>query len=184
MIKDLKKFLEKSKMKIIDNIKYINITLKHKFFVFKAGLKIGTPLWRLITHDITKLGFYELGRYGNLFFGKVKNNHENSKGWLHHQNSNDHHWEYWIPRTGHDRCNPRIENNKPVGTCQHKPMKMDHEAVLEMVADWIGASRAYNGEWPKKNEWKWFNERFQDIIVHKETKKEIIEILKKLDLID
>jgi len=32
-------------------MKYFILTLKHKWFVFLAGLKTKAPLWRLIIHD-------------------------------------------------------------------------------------------------------------------------------------
>jgi hypothetical protein len=52
--------------------------------------------------------------------------------WLHHENTAPHHWGYWIPRSG-----------KYTGHA----LVMPETYVREMVADWVGASRAYTGSW-------------------------------------
>lgn len=33
---------------------YFKYVIRHKWFVFIAGLQTGAPLWRLIIHDWTK----------------------------------------------------------------------------------------------------------------------------------
>lgn len=133
---------------MLATLKYAWLTIRHKWFVLLAGLRIGCPLWRLIKHDMSKLGWYELPKYGRQFFGGRDDPYGFMCCWIHHQNHNDHHWEYWIPRTGHSRCTPPYEDNKPV--------TMPRGAVLEMVADWFGASRAYEGAFPTSAEdWPW-----------------------------
>jgi hypothetical protein len=149
--------------------KYFKLTIKHKWFVFLAGLKVGCPIWRLIKHDWTKFLPSELSYYGNQFFGKADNPQGFIKCWLHHQNMNDHHWEYYIPRTGHNRCNPPYPDNEPID--------MTDDAIKEMVADWLGASRAYEGKWPTKGDWKWFDNNFDRIRVTSTTKIIIQNIL-------
>ncbi len=49
---------------------------------------------------------------------------------IHHQNTNDHHWEYWMPRTKHDQ-------DKDTSSV----LPMSEGAVLEMISDWLGASK-------------------------------------------
>jgi hypothetical protein len=75
-------------------VKYFWLTLKHKWFVFISGLKLGVPIWRLIKHDWTKFLPSELPHYQRQFFGAADDPRGYIKCWLHHQNSNDHHWEY------------------------------------------------------------------------------------------
>lgn len=143
-------------------LKYAWLTIKHKYFVLLAGLKIGCPLWRLITHDLSKFTFSELPHYQRQFFGKADDPQGFVKCWLHHQNKNDHHWEYWVPRTG----NPPYKNNEP--------LPMPDGAILEMIADWIGAGRAYNGKYPDFNNWIWWENNKDKVILHGNT-REIIE---------
>ena len=160
---------------MIPELKYLILTLRHKYFVFRAGLKVGAPIWRLIKHDWSKLLPSELSSYGQQFFGDKDNSDSLNISWLKHQNRHDHHWEFWIPRTGHGRCVPVHNDNEP--------FPMEYDAILEMISDWIGASKAYNGEWPTKGNWRWLDKNFKKIRVHEETKKIILEILKRLDLI-
>lgn len=152
---------------IIPSLKYLWITIKHKWFVLIAGIKIGCPIYRLITHDLSKFSFKEFPYYGNFFFGNKTKEEKFKRAWVHHQNSNDHHWEYWIPRTSHDKL--KGDDNKPI--------TMDKNAILEMIADWIGASRAYEGKWPKLENWWWYKNRFNDIVVNKYTYDNISMLL-------
>lgn len=148
---------------------YFFLTLKHKWFVFKAGLKLKVPIWRLLKHDLSKLSKKEYRAYQNQFFGK-KNELEFSKAWLHHQNHNEHHWEYWIMRTVHFK--------QESTTCV---LEMPEVCVREMIADWIGASRAYEGKYPTKENWVWLKNNIEDILstVHPNTKNLIMFILKE-----
>ena len=132
---------------------YFWLTLKHKYFVFLAGLKTGAPLWRLVIHDYTKFLPSEYFAYQRQFFGKNKNEKEFAQAWLHHQNHNPHHYEYWVMRTGHTRS----------GIEADLILDMPEWAVREMVADWMGASRAYNGDWPDLDNWVWLKENWEKI---------------------
>jgi len=156
--------------------KYFWLTIKHKYFVFIAGLKIKVPLWRLLVHDWSKFLPSELPHYGRQFFGKANDPYGFIQCWVKHQNRNTHHWEYWVPRTGHNKCNPPYPDNEPI------PMPIS--ALKEMVADWMGASRAYEGKWPEINKWNWLQNNFNKIRIHKDTREKIITILIELKLID
>lgn len=128
-------------------MRYFVLTLKHKWFVLLAGRRVGVGWWRLLTHDWTKFLPSELPHYQRQFFGKADDPEGFIRCWLHHQNSHEHHWEYWIPRTGYTRCTPPYPDNVPI--------RMSRDAVREMVADWLGASRAYEGRWPTALDWPW-----------------------------
>jgi hypothetical protein len=150
--------------------KYLWLTAKHRWFVMLAGLRIGCPLWRLVTHDLSKFRLSELPHYGRQFFGNADDPSGFIRCWLRHQNRNDHHWEWWIPRTGHNRCDPPFVDGEP--------LRMSSGAMLEMMADWMGASRAYSGSWPTPD-WQWLatnNERMQ---LHPETRRDINRQLTK-----
>ena len=88
----------------IPTIRYCWLTTKHKVFVFRAGLKVGAPIWRLVIHDLSKYTPAEAPHYGRQFFGDKSQPDQFAAAWLHHQNRNPHHLEYWISRTGHDRA--------------------------------------------------------------------------------
>lgn len=133
--------------------KYFLLTLKHKWFVFLEGLRVGVPMWRLIIHDWTKFMPSELPHYGRQFFGKADDAEGFIGCWVKHQNRHPHHWEYWIPRTGHNRCNPPYKDNMPI--------PMPHWAVKEMLADWLGASWAYGGARINNvNVWYWYDNNY------------------------
>lgn len=155
---------------------YAKLTLKHKWYVFQAGLKTKAPLFRLVIHDWTKFLPCEYFAYQRQFFGKSDRPHEFISAWLHHQNANPHHWEYWIPRSGHSKCNPPYPNNQPID--------MPEWAIREMIADWIGAYKAYDpkNSWPIKNQWEWLDKNLEKINVTTNTRIKIKEILTDLNL--
>lgn len=122
-------------------LRYLRSLLLHKWFVFLGGLMVGgIPIWRLIVHDWTKFTPAEFGRYARNFHGdysKSPNDRDQVKlefayAWLNHENRNPHHWGYWIPRSGKH---------------EGRPLPMPQTYVREMVADWLGAGRAYTGKW-------------------------------------
>ena len=138
----------------MNTLRYMWLTVKHKAFVFRAGLRTDAPLWRLIIHDWSKFTPIEAPHYGRQFFGRADDSLGFSRAWLHHQHHNPHHWEHWIPVTGHNRG----------GYDDLEPLPMPEWAVREMVADWLGASRAYEGRWPESSQtWPWFLESWPSI---------------------
>jgi len=58
-----------------------------------------------------------------------------------------------------------------------KPMIM---AVREMVANWIGASRAYERKYPKLQEWTWLIKNRSKLQLHKQTEVLVEQILKRI----
>ncbi len=152
--------------------KYAWLATKHKYFVFKAGLKLKVPIRLLLLHDISKFSLKELPHYGRQFFGDKSQPEKFSVAWLHHQNSNPHHWEYWIQRTGHDKS----EGDSLI-------LDMPEIYIREMISDWMGASRAYDGKWPSPGNWPWMeseNSSFRKVKVSIKTRERIKEILNGL----
>lgn len=139
--------------------KFLKSLLLHKWYVLRAGLFLGIPLWRLIIHDWTKFLPVEFFRYARNFFGdytqspvdRVAVVDDFEFAWLHHENSNPHHPGYWIPRTG-----PR----------ENEPLSMPNVFIREMIADWMGASRAYTGSFDIS---AWLNENGPAMRLHKDT---------------
>jgi len=146
-------------------MKYFWVTLKHKWFILLAARKVGLPLWRAIVHDLSKFTRVELPHYDRQFFGDKDDPAGFAAAWLHHQNHNPHHWEYWITRSDHSHG-----ASGAVDGCLPMP-KTD---VCEMIADWMAASRAYTGSWDMT---KWLSKNLNKIQLHPETRKQVNKIL-------
>ncbi len=157
-------------------MQYFWLTLKHKWFVLLAGLRLGAPLWRLLIHDWTKFLPCELPHYQRQFFGKADDPAGFIRCWVHHQNSNPHYWEYWIPRTGHNRCNPPYPDGEPI------PMPL--WAIQEMVADWLGAGRAYEKKWPDMHHWTWFEKNRHKMKLHPASWVGVAVVLARLGYVE
>lgn len=117
------------------HLKYLNYVLRHKWFVFYAGLKTGAPLWRLIIHDYSKFSRAEWSGYVESFYSgrpREETKDEFQRAWLHHLHNNPHHWLHWV-----------LMHEDGTRTA----FEMPHNLVLEMVADWLGAGRAITGHW-------------------------------------
>ncbi len=158
-------------------LRYGLLTIRHKWFVFLAGFRTKAPIWRLIIHDWSKLLPSELPHYARLFY--KKGNLDTSRinqfmvANLHHQNYNPHHWEYWIPRSIHYAC--RIEKYKA-----NKPMPMPDWAIREMVADWLGAGRAYEDKWADMKNWSWFESHYLKMDFHNDTRQKLSKVLNEI----
>lgn len=140
-------------------LKFLWTLLKHKWYVLKAGRLTGVPLWRLLVHDWNKFTLSEFGRYARNFQGDYSKSPvdrgqvsaEFTFAWLHHENRSPHHWGYWIPRTGQSAG---------------KPLPMPVTQVREMIADFMGASKAYTDSW---NIATWLNKTGPEMHLHSET---------------
>jgi len=149
---------------IIPAFRYFLKTVQHKFFVFVAGLKIGVPIWQLIIHDWSKFTPTELFGYGRQFYSKKQDAENWARTWIHHQNHNPHHWEYWITRS--DLYKSYRAN---------EPMPMPEKYIKEMLADWMGAGRAYEGKFPENlTDWDWWFKNNQKIVLHPESRVKLL----------
>jgi hypothetical protein len=127
---------------------YAWLTIRHKWYVFLACRMTGVPFWQAAVHDLSKFTPMELPAYGRQFFGDQGDQRDFARAWLHHQNVNPHHWEYWVSRSEHGRGRSEADDQGA--------FEMPEQYVRELVADWIGASLAYTGspeitDWLKKN---------------------------------
>lgn len=84
-----------------------------------------------------------------------------SNAWFHHRGRNKHHWEYWVDD---------FEN----GTI---PKKMPFKYALEMICDWLGAGRAYNGKkFSMQAEYDWWQRKRPVLVIHEDTKQLVDEL--------
>ena len=135
---------------------YLKYVLRHKWFVFVAGIKIGVPIHLLIFHDMSKFRPFEWFAYTRTFHepnGKSRyepDKHNFDVAWLYHIHRNKHHWQYWIliwDKTGED-CLP-----------------MPDKYRAEMLADWRGAAKAQGN-----NVREWYAENRVNIKLHPDTR--------------
>lgn len=171
------------------HLQYLSYVLRHKWFVFVAGVKIKAPLWRLLIHDWTKLLPSEWVPYVDFFCGekitdeqlmerwrreqvvlgyRLTPSNSNrrdafSKAWNHHQKRNKHHWQYWV--LINDKDEPKIS-----------ALAMPEKFIREMVADWAGAGRAITGKW-EVSSWYFNNQR--QMILHPATRQRVETLLKE-----
>lgn len=149
-------------------IRYIRATIKHKKYVYKFGRELKVPILRLLKHDLSKFGISEVFGYSRHFYGDKKDPHNFSLAWIHHQNTNPHHWEYWIPRTNHTLDATMV----PM-----EPYPMPETYVREMLADWLGASMSYEGKAPTSfTNWVWLKNNLHKMKLHPQTKKTLLKV--------
>lgn len=146
---------------------YFKYVIRHKWYVLLAGLKLGVPIWGLIIHDWQKFTPVEWSPYVWSFYGpwSYKDRPQHVKdafdlAWLHHQHQGPHHWQYWL-----------LREDSSVVT---KVLQMPDRYHREMLADWIGASKAITG---KDNTNEWYLENRHKISLHDNTRKWVEEEL-------
>lgn len=142
---------------------YLKYVLRHKWFVLVASIKIGAPIWAAITHDLSKFRPSEWMPYARAFYApdgtsQYVESRAFTRAWNDHQKRNKHHWQYWLITW--DR-----------GTTE--PIPMPNNAVLEMVADWMGAGRAITGKWEAK---EWYEKNKGNMILTPST-RQCVEVI-------
>lgn len=132
---------------------------RHIAFVQQAGRQIGVPEELLLVHDESKFSTEEYLPYAVNFYGsdeqKEANRPDYALAWLHHLHANKHHWQHWIV---------------PLG----EVLPMPPVYVREMVADWMGASRAYTGSWDMT---EWLKEHLPGLVLHDDTEAILLVLL-------
>lgn len=158
------------------HLQYLSYVLRHKWYVFLAGLKTGAPLWRLIIHDWSKFTPREWFPYVDYFYVDNDAEEEDPRGedgsydpasgprafnyaWNAHQHRNPHHWQHWVLR----------EDSGDV-----KPLPMPFHFVQEMVADWMGASMAQGHGWDTE---PWYRKNRHKMALHITTEHHVEYIL-------
>lgn len=144
----------------LKNIKgHLNTVLAHKYFVGRYCFMCGLYL-QGIMHDLSKFSpveFWESCRYytgTRSPIDECKDKNGVSMAWLHHRGRNYHHWEMWV-------------DNFEKGMTT---IKMPFKYALEMVCDFLGAGRAYNGPgFTMEQEWQWWLNKRKVARMHPDT---------------
>lgn len=132
---------------------YLDKLRLHIGYVIMAGRELGVPEEQLMEHDRSKLSSAEFP-----FYARWKMDpDEFALAWLNHKNKNKHHWNYWIFPFGYSPKGSRVENGI---------VEMPENYALEMIADWLGAGRAYEGSW---NISDWLKTTMPTIYLHSNT---------------
>jgi len=136
---------------------YLKYIIRHKWFVFLEGRKLGVPIYLLILHDISKLRPSEFGAYARTFYapdGEASHEAEDPKfnfAWLHHQKRNRHHWQYWVLLSD---------------SGQRYSLPMPDRYRREMLADWKGMDRIKG----TSDVQTWYLKNIDNIRMHEETR--------------
>lgn len=152
---------------------YLESLQAHIRHVQEAAHKfgLGVPEAQLAVHDQSKFSVEEFPGYARHFHGGGDPDGF-ARAWLHHLHHNCHHWQSWIFPDGFNPSGSSVENGV---------VRMPTNYVSEMVADWLGASMAYTGDWDMMD-WLWKN--MPKIRLHSETARELRSLLDMLGYAD
>lgn len=156
---------------------YVESLIQHITLVREAGEKLGVEPELLIVHDRSKFDHEEFPHYANRFHvgigespldaankaGNVSDNF--ARAWLHHIHHNPHHWQHWMFADGFTPKGSSVENGI---------VQMPGNYALEMIADWMGASMVYTGDWDMR---EWLLKNVGRIRLHSRTAAYVGEVL-------
>jgi hypothetical protein len=144
-----------------DHAKYV---VRHKYYVYREGRKLGLSRTRMLIHDYQKFLPAEWGPYARTHFGgesvrrkdggydPTAQSDDFRRAWLHHWHLGSHHWQA--------HC-----EIKPDGTVV--PLPMPEKDRLEMLADWRGAGITFG----KPDTRAWYEANRDEMILHPETRE-------------
>lgn len=122
-------------------------------------------------HDASKYSAEEYEAYDKYFYGFKNRSYsvvrEFNIAWLHHQHTNQHHWQYWI----------LVNDDPEEGTVA---LEMPLEYVYEMIADW------WTFSWKSENLteiFDWYDKHKERMILHTRTRGVVEDILEQMKTI-
>ena len=132
---------------------HLKTVLIHKYWVFKYAKQRGIP-YRGLLHDLSKFSWVEFSESVKFYSGgksstinAAKKEQGYSLAWQHHKGRNPHHYEYWTDKYD-------------VGTIA---LKMPFKYTVEMIADYLGAGRAYQGKsFTLTGEYDWWKTKLKE----------------------
>ena len=144
---------------------HLKTVLKHKFWVFYYAVQLGSP-FRGLVHDLSKfhpVEFFESVKYytgTRSPIDECKRVNGYSKAWMHHKGHNKHHYEYW-------------QDNFDNGGV---PLCMPYKETLEMLCDYLGAGKAYNGkDFTFQKEYEWWKIKSSKPLAMHEVQRKFLE---------
>lgn len=143
---------------MIKHLRYLKYVLRHKWWVFVAGRKLGVPTYLLILHDWTKFLPSEWTPYVVQFYSSTKPQEDNPqfrRACHLHYRRNKHHWQYWASHDGY-------------------PFYIPPKYLAEMVADWAGAGKAITGRWELA---EWYSRNKASIILSPHDRRQVERLI-------
>lgn len=136
-------------MKLLNAFNHFKKICIHKYWVGYYCFKCGIPVQGII-HDLSKFSPTEFGESVKYYKGSsspieaCKKSKGYSMAWQHHKGRNKHHYEYW-------------QDNYDNGTTH---ICMPFKYTVEMLCDYLGAGRAYNGKnFSYEKEYEWWTKK-------------------------
>ena len=124
---------------------------------------------RMEAHDASKSDKEEYEPYAEWFYGDHPDEGEEKDAfdlaWVHHQNLNDHHWQYWV--LIQDTSEPK-----------YLSLDMSKEAIYEMLCDW----HSFSAKDPESTAYSWYNNNKENMLLSDntiETIDSLIAVFKK-----
>ena len=147
----------------------------HRRLVWKIGRAMCLNDEQLARHDLSKYFPEEFEPYAAWHFGTKEEKQEKyvysdyMLAWQSHVNTNSHHWQHWVLSSVTAKSIDGIDENKAV--------VMPWEYVLEMIVDWQAAEIQYQKQQDMSG---WLNKNFNKMILHKETRINVIIALQEM----
>ena len=144
---------------------------KHKIIVRKLCFRCGLIKQGLL-HDLSKyspIEFLSGVRYYQGYRSPIDREREVvgfSKGWLHHEGRNPHHWEYWI--------------DKDYSNLTFKVITMPANYLIESILDRMAASKNYNPNYDQRAPLEFFDKGRDRIFMGEENARRIRYLLNYL----
>lgn len=157
------------------HLQYLHYVARHKWYVFLECIERGLIV-RGVLHDFHKFLPSEWLPYADHFYGRKQGTQRDSTGyykptdtgdpafdfaWLLHQKRADHHWQFWV---------------LPEDSGGVKVLPMSEDARLEMVCDWIGASKA-QGHGGIVGVRQWYAKHKDKMQLHEDTRQWVVAFL-------
>lgn len=139
----------------------------------EAARKLKVSSGQALNHDVSKWSIEEFPHYARRFHkgssrvdaAQVSANF--ARAWLHHIHHNEHHWQHWVFPDGYSPRGSGTEDGV---------VEMPEPYVREMVADWMGASKAYTGSWDMET---WLAKNLPKIDLHSKSWGYLGDVLDK-----
>lgn len=124
---------------------------------------------RMEDHDSSKLDKEEYEPYAEWFYGEHPDEGDAKAAfglaWAHHQNHNEHHWQYWV--LIRDTDDPK-----------YLSLDMSKEAIYEMLCDW----HSFSAKDPESTAYQWYTDNKENMLLSDNTVlliDSLIDIFKK-----
>lgn len=153
---------------------FTNSLNTHIAYVTEAGERLNVPEEQLEIHDWSKWAPSQFPAYAQKFHpgsspvDAATVSDEFAAAWLDHIHKEPHHWQHWIFPDGYS----------PEGSTLEKGvMEMPERYAREMVADWMGASKAYTDSWDMTD---WLKKNLPQLKLHSRTARLVSQILTEI----